>query len=108
MAVVVLWKTYIINPQMYLPPELVAIILQSVVALPAKLLTAHNPSNSDDESEFGSEHTEDSESENPEEDEYQHTKDDQDQETDSDRRDDDDDEQDESGDHGSSEEESDN
>jgi hypothetical protein len=30
MAVVVLWKTYIINSQMYLPPELVDIILRHV------------------------------------------------------------------------------
>ncbi len=90
-----------------MPPELVAIILQSVVAPRTKPLTSHNHADCDDLSKFGSEYTDDSESENPEEDEYQHTKDDQDQETDSDRRDDDDDEQDESGDHGSSEEESD-
>jgi WD40 repeat protein len=29
-AVVVLWKTYIINPRMYLPPELVEIVLKQV------------------------------------------------------------------------------
>jgi hypothetical protein len=30
MAVVVLWKTSIINPQMYMPPELVEITLRHV------------------------------------------------------------------------------
>ncbi len=95
MAVVVLWKVYKRHPQMYLPPELIAIILQSVVA-PSKPLSSHNHANSDLENESGSEYTDDSESED-QEDEDQYTEDDQDQESDRD------DERNESDDHSSSE-----
>jgi hypothetical protein len=101
MAVVVLWKTYIINPQMYLPYELVEIILQSVVA-PPKPLMSHNHADSDDESESGSEYTDNSDSDNQEDDD-QRTGDEQDQGPDSDRGDDGDDGQDETDNHDSSE-----
>ncbi len=106
MAVVVLRKTYIINPQMYLPPELIAIILQSVVTPRTKPLASHDHGDSDLKNESGSEYTDDSDSDH-QEDEDQCTEDDQDQEPDSDRGDDDDDEHDESDSHSASEEESD-
>ncbi len=92
MAVVVLRKASMFNPKMYLPPELVEIILQSVVA-PPKSRVSHNHSDSDDQSEFDFEHA-DFESDHQEE-EDQPTENDQDQETDSNRGDDDADEQDE-------------
>jgi hypothetical protein len=61
MAVVVMWKTYMINLQTYLPPELVWIILQSVVT-PSKPGISNIHANSD-ESKSGSECSADSESE---------------------------------------------
>jgi hypothetical protein len=95
MAVVVLRKASMFNPKMYLPPELVEIILQSVV-VPPKLLRFH--ADYDDENELGFEYTNDPKSED-EDGEDQYTEDDQDQESDSDHGVDDDDEQDEIYDH---------
>jgi hypothetical protein len=93
MAVAVLWKIYIINPLMYLPPELVAIILQSVVA-PSKSLMSHNHNYSDDQSELVSQDNAGPASENADA-EDQHIEDDQHEEPESNREHDDDGDQDE-------------